>query len=49
MQFIWRLGIAENDDQGPIEELRAVDFDLVGKGVSRELCNVSLQVQNVQA
>ena len=41
MQFIRRLGVAEDHDEWPVEELGAVDFDLVGEGVSWELCYVS--------
>jgi hypothetical protein len=37
VQFVGWLGVAEDHHQGPIEELGAVDFDLVGEGVAREL------------
>ena len=49
MQLVRWLCVAENDYKRSVEELGAVDFDLVGEGVARELRDVALQVQNVQA
>lgn len=48
VQFIRRLCVTEHNNEGPVEKLRAVDFDLICERVSWELCNVSLQVENVQ-
>lgn len=48
VQLIRRLCVAEDNYEGPVEKLRAVDFDLICERVAGELCNVSLQVQNVQ-
>ena len=48
MQLVRGLRVAEDDDEGPVKELRAVDLYLIGKCVPRELRDVSLQVQYVQ-
>ena len=49
VQLVWRLRVAEDHYEGAVEELGAINFDLVGKCVSWELCDVSFEVQNVQA
>ena len=49
MELVRRLSVAKDNDEGPIEKLRAVDLDLVCEGVPRELSNVPFQVQNVKA
>ena len=49
MQLVGRLGVAKYDDQGPVEELRTVNFDLIGESVSWKLCYVSFEVQYMQA
>ena len=37
MQLVGWLSVAEDHHEGAIEELGAVDFDLIGEGVAREL------------
>jgi hypothetical protein len=49
LQLVGRLGVAEDHDEGPVEKLAAVDFDLVCERVPRELRDVSLQIEDVQA
>ena len=44
VQLVWRLSVAEDDYQGTVKELGAVNFNLVGKCVSWELCYVSFEV-----
>lgn len=44
MQLVRRLSVAKDDNKGPVEEFGAVDLDLVGEGVPRELSYVSFQV-----
>ena len=48
VQLVRRLGITKDYYEWSVEELRAVNFDLIGKCVSRELCYVSLEVENMQ-
>lgn len=47
MELVRWLGIAENHYKGSVEELGAVDLDLVGEGVPRELRDVTFEVENV--
>ena len=44
MQLIRWLSVTEDDYEWTVEELRAVNFDLISECVSRELCYVSLEV-----
>ena len=49
VQLVRRLSVAEHYYERTIEELRAVDFDLIGECVSWELCYVSFEIQNMKA
>ena len=49
MQLVRWLCVAEDHNQWSIEKLRTVDFDLICKGIARELSAVSFQVKNVEA
>ena len=49
VELVGWLRVAEDHHEGTIEEFRAVYFDLIGECVARELSDVALQVQNVQA
>jgi len=41
VQFIGRLRVTKYHYEGTVEEFRAVNFNLIGKGVSWELSYVS--------
>ena len=48
MQFVRGLRVAEDHYKRAIEKLRAVNFNLICKCISRKLLNVSFQVKYVQ-
>ena len=49
MQLVGWFRITEDDDEWTIEELGAVDLDLICEGVPWKLRYVSFQVKDVQA